>query len=131
MIKLKAKSLRYVKVCLLVSALFAGLLWASPARAATCGKKGTETFWDFGCAAGEDGITGVLMSLLNWMAIGVTIVVIGGIIYGAILYTSSGGNQEQAKKAIGIIRSAIIALILYFGMWSILNFLVPGGLFSP
>ena len=64
------------------------------------------------------------------MSIGVTIAVIAGIIYGAVLYTSAGGKSDQAQKAIGIIRGAMIALLLYFAMYAILNFLVPGGLFS-
>ena len=72
----------------------------------------------------------MLLTITNWLAIGVAIAVVGGIVYGAIMYTTSGGNQEQAHKAIGIIRSAVIALILYFAMWSFLNFLTPGGLFK-
>jgi hypothetical protein len=70
------------------------------------------------------------MTVLNWLTIGVAIAVIGGIIYGAILYTTSGGNKTQSQKAIGVIRSSVLALILYFGMWASLNFLVPGGIFN-
>jgi hypothetical protein len=99
------------------------------AFAATCGKQ--ETFFSWGCTTADgEQITPVLIKILNWLAIGVTIAVIGGIIYGAVMYTTSGGNQAQAQKAIGIIRNAVIALILYFAMWALLNFLVPGGLFS-
>ena len=87
---------------------------------------GTPTFFNWG----GGGITGLLATILNWMAIGVAIAVVGGIIYGAIMYTTSGGNQEQTKKSMGIIRNAIIALILYFAMWALLNWLIPGGLFS-
>ena len=88
---------------------------------------GTPTYFNWG----SGGIVGLLITILNWMAIGVSIAVVGGIIYGAIMYTTSGGNSEQAHKAIGIIRNAVIALILYFAMWALLNFLVPGGLFKP
>jgi hypothetical protein len=62
--------------------------------------------------------------------VGVTIAVIGGIIYGAFMYATSGGNSSQSQKAMGIIRNAIIALVLYFAMWSSLNWLIPGGLFN-
>jgi len=87
---------------------------------------GTPTFFDWG----SGGIAGLLVTILNWMAIGVAIAVVGGIIYGAVMYMTSGGNQEQAKKSMGIIRNAVIALILYFAMWALLNWLIPGGLFS-
>lgn len=72
----------------------------------------------------------VLVTILNWLAIGVSVVVLIGIIYGAVMYASAGGNEAQTKKAIGIIRNAVIALLLYFGMWAILQYLIPGGVFS-
>jgi hypothetical protein len=96
---------------------------------------GTDTFFNWGCKQTkatykEEQITPFLITILNWLAIGVTIAVIAGIIFGAVQYTTSGGNPAQAQKAIGLIRNAVIALILYFARWALLNFLVPGGLFS-
>jgi len=92
---------------------------------------GVDTFFNWGCDdSGGEQITPLLISILNWLAVGVTLAVVAGIIYGAVLYTTSGGNQEQAHKSIGIIRNAVVALILYFAMWALLNWLVPGGLFS-
>ncbi len=108
------------------------------ANAASCGVdssgKPVQTFFNWNCD-NKDGkkneqITPLLVTIVNWMAAGVAIAVIGGIVYGAILYTSSGGNAEQSKKAMGVIRNAIIALVLYFAMWSLINWLVPGGLFN-
>jgi hypothetical protein len=92
------------------------------------GNCGTDTYFDLNC--GGNGIEGLLLTILNWLAIGVTIAVVGGVIYGAVLYTSAAGNAEQAKKALGIIRTAFIALLMYFAMWAILNWLVPGGVFN-
>ena len=93
-----------------------------------------NTFFDWGnCGDQNRGaatIMCVLVTIFNWMAIGVAIAVVGGIIYGAILYTSSGAKSEQAKKGMGVIRNAIIALLLYFIMFAFLNFLMPGGLFT-
>ena len=103
------------------------VLGSQQASAADC--QGTSTFFEWGCGSGNI-LENVLIQAINWMAAGVTIAVIGGIIYGAILYTSSGGNPEQSKKAMGIIRNAFIALIMYFAMWALLNWLVPGGLFN-
>lgn len=91
---------------------------------------GTGTFFDWGCNTTNDSQIGpVLNQILMWLAFGVAIAVVGGIIYGAIQYTTSGGNQAQAQKAISTIRNAVIALVLYFAMWALLNWLVPGGVF--
>ena len=111
-----------------LSAIITAGFSAQNTFAEKCGE--TETFFDWGCKGNDDVIMNVLITVLNWMAVGVAIAVVGGVIYGAILYTSSGGKVEQSKKAMGIIRNAIIALILYFAMWALLNFLVPGGLFN-
>jgi len=89
---------------------------------------GTETFFNWNC--GGQGITGLLMTILNWLAVGVAIAVLGAIIYGSILYTTAGGNTEQTKRALEVIRNAFIALVMYFAMWAVLNWLVPGGLFN-
>ena len=92
----------------------------------------TATFFDWGCSdgSGDNQIMNVLVTILNWLAIGVSVVVLIGIIYGAVMYASAGGNEAQTKKAISIIRNAVIALILYLAMYSILQYLIPGGVFS-
>ena len=72
----------------------------------------------------------MLVTISNWLAAGVVIAVIGGIIYGAIMYATSAGDAGKAKSATEIIRNAFIALILYFLMWAFLQYIVPGGLFN-
>lgn len=131
----KIKKKNNVPTLLLAVVLFVAMLmgsvfiFAQDSYAATCGS--TETFFDWGCSSDDVGVVeSVLINLVNWLAVGVTVAVVGGIIYGAIMYTSSGGDQARAKKAIEIIRNAVIALLLYFIMWALLNWLVPGGLFS-
>ena len=96
----------------------------------TCGS--THTFFDWGCngASDKDSILTVLVTISNWLAAGVVIAVIGGIIYGAIMYATSAGDAGKAKSATEIIRNAFIALILYFLMWAFLQYIVPGGLFG-
>lgn len=95
-----------------------------------CGSAGT--FFDWGCngASDKDSILTVLVTISNWLAAGVVIAVIGGIIYGAIMYATSAGDAAKAKSATEIIRNAFIALILYFLMWAFLQYIVPGGLFN-
>lgn len=96
----------------------------------TCGT--AHTFFDWGCngADDKDSILTVLVTISNWLAAGVVIAVIGGIIYGAIMYATSAGDAGKAKSATEIIRNAFIALILYFLMWAFLQYIVPGGLFN-
>lgn len=76
------------------------------------------------------GVWGILLLAVNILTAGVGIVAIGGIVYGAILYTSAAGSAEQVKKAIGIITNVVIGIVAYAVMYSLLNFLVPGGLFN-
>ena len=96
----------------------------------TCGS--AHTFFDWGCngASDKNSILTVLVTISNWLAAGVVIAVIGGIIYGAIMYATSAGDAGKAKSATEIIRNAFIALILYFLMWAFLQYIVPGGLFG-
>lgn len=129
------QKIRNVKLSVLrgvTASVFAALasLSSAPVFAAEqCGD--VQTFFNWGCSGdGETAIYSVLGKILDWLAMGVAIAVVIGIIYGAIMYMTAGGNESQAKNAIGIIRNALIALVLYFAMYSILNFIIPGGLFA-
>jgi hypothetical protein len=75
------------------------------------------------------GLWSVLMLAINVLTAGVGVIALGGIVYGSVLYTSAGGNQEQVKKAIGIFTNVAIGVIAFAGMWALLNFLIPGGVF--
>ena len=58
--------------------------------------------------------------------VGVAVVI--SIIIGGIQYSSSGGDPGKASAAKERIRNAIVALLVYLFLFSILNFLIPGGL---
>ena len=58
------------------------------------------------------------------------IAAVGGITYGAILYTSAGDSSEQTKKAMEIIRNVVIGLVAYGIMYLVLNYIIPGGIFE-
>jgi hypothetical protein len=75
------------------------------------------------------GLWSILITAINIMAAGVGVLALAGIVYGSVLYTSAGGNQEQVKKAMGIFTNVVIGIVAYAGMWTLLNFLVPGGVF--
>lgn len=77
----------------------------------------------------RSAIWDILAQVINIMAAGVGVLALAGIVYGAVLYTSSGGNQEQVKKAITIFTNVGIGVLAFAGMFVLLNFLIPGGVF--
>lgn len=76
------------------------------------------------------GAWGILLLAINILTAGVGVAAIGGIVYGAILYTSAGGSQEQVKKAMQVITNVVIGVVAYALMYAVLNFLIPGGVFN-
>lgn len=80
--------------------------------------------------AQETGVWGILILIINIMIAGVAVLALVGIVYGAVLYTSAGGNSEQVKKAMGIFTNVVIGIVAFAGMWVLLNFLIPGGAFT-
>lgn len=75
-------------------------------------------------------VIGVLLQIINFLAVGVGIAVVGGIIWGGLIYASSNGDAGKVKEAKTIIVNAILGLLLFFFMYAFINFLVPGGVFS-
>jgi len=78
----------------------------------------------------NNGIWGLLLIAINIMTAGVGVLAVGGIVYGAILYTTAEDKADQVKKAIDIITNVVIGLVAFALMWAGLNFLIPGGVFS-
>jgi hypothetical protein len=111
----------------------AGLSLAQPVSADCGGAKTSIINCDQkgGAKTAEDtGIWGLLLLILNIMTAGVGILAVGGIVYGAILYTTSSQNADQTKQAKDIIRNVVIGIVTYAGMYLLLNFLIPGGIFK-
>jgi len=81
---------------------------------------------------GTGSIMCTITVIFNWLAIGVSAVVVIMIVVGAIQYMTGGkgGEDKKAKQGMTTIRNAIIALVLYMIMWAFLNFLLPGGPFG-
>lgn len=77
-----------------------------------------------------NGVWALLLMAINILTAGIGIAAVGGIIYGSIMYTSAGDNDGQVKQAKEIIRNVIVGIILYVAMYALLQFIVPGGVFS-
>ena len=138
-------SMNNIKQTLLGLAMILGfvgvfLVSAIPVSAATCG--GTETNI-IGCdqvkradndptpvSIKDNAIWGVLMLAINILTGGIGIAAIGGIVYGSVLWSSSGSSLEGVKKAKEIITNVVIGLVAWAAMYSLLNFFIPGGLFA-
>jgi hypothetical protein len=110
-------------------------LFATPLVSAktSCGSTATSII---GCnptnANGVEGtaVWSLLLIAINILTAGVGIVAVAGIIYGSIMYATSGGSPENVKKARTIITNVVIGIIAYAFMFTILNFITPGGLFN-
>ncbi len=118
---------------LLLIPVIATVLPVSTTYAASCGGVDTALINcdETGGGDVEDtGIWGVLILVINIMTAGVGVLALGGLIYGAVLYTSAGGSAEQIKKARTIFTNVVIGVIAFGAMFALLNFLVPGGVFN-
>jgi amino acid transporter len=78
----------------------------------------------------DSGVWQLLVMALNILTAGVGIAAVGGMVYAAILYASARQQADQVKKAKDIMLNIVIGLVSYAGMYLIVNFLIPGGLFS-
>jgi len=110
---------------------------STPTYALDCGGTKTSIIGGDICADAKKGGTGeqsgiwaILILVLNIMTAGVGVLAVGGIVYGAVMYASAGDKADQTKKAMGIITNVVVGLIAYGFMYLILNFLIPGGIFS-
>lgn len=83
-----------------------------------------------GKTAKDTGVWALILIVLNIMTAGVGVLAVGGVVYASILYASSSDNADQTKQAKQIIKNVAIGILAYGGMYLMLNFLVPGGIFS-
>lgn len=132
--------MKVITSCIISLILGGILLVAVPHQAFACTDKEVQTSFSFGgktCFPKESQNGGVtnpiiigLLEIFNFLAIGVGLVVTGGIIYGGILYATANGNASKGQQGITIITNSVIGLLLFIFMYAILNYLVPGGLFG-
>lgn len=83
-------------------------------------EEGTET----------NGVFSLLLMAINILTAGIGIAAVGGLIYGAILYTSAGDSSEQISQAKKTITNVVVGLVLFVGMYGLLQYIIPGGIFN-
>jgi protein-tyrosine phosphatase len=131
-------SIKHIYLCLSIAliSLFSTLSFTTIASAAeptdACGTPTNiiKLNCGDGKGMGNNAIWGILLAVIMILTAGIGIVAIGGLIYGAILYTTAQDNSGQITKSKTTIANVVIGLVLYAFMWSLLQFLVPGGVFS-
>jgi len=76
----------------------------------------------------ENPIFFYLRNILIFMAGGIGLAVVGGIVWGAYMYITARGNASQTQQGQNIIINAVVGLLLFIFMYAILQFLIPGGI---
>ncbi len=114
-----------------------GLLVASPALAAD--KLNCSVLPQDICdAANEPGKNDIsktgtwklLMFALNILTALVGVVAVGALGWAGFLYATASNNANQVTKAKEMIRDVVIGLVAYALMYVLLQFLIPGGVFT-
>lgn len=125
--------LLFSSIVILLSTLTYSVAFGADAKdAKTCG--GVETSLIECKQTGEgseienSGVWGILSITVNILAAGVGIAAIGGFVFAGVLYASASDSQEQVKKAKDTLRNVVIGLVLFAGMYMLINALVPGGI---
>jgi len=83
-----------------------------------------------GSGVENTGLWSLLLNIINILSAGVGLAAVGGVVYGAVLYSASGGSSDGTKKAKEMFVNIGIGIVAYILMYSLLNYLIPGGLFN-
>lgn len=81
-------------------------------------------------AVSSSGIWGVLLFALKVMTAGVGVLAVLGVVWAAVLYTTADDRADQVKKAKDMIWNVVIGVVAFGLMYALLNFLIPGGIFT-
>lgn len=79
-------------------------------------------------ASNCDLVANYIDPAIGFLTAAIGIAVAAAVIYGGIEIGSSAGDPSRAASGKKHIRTALFTLVVYFFLWSLLNFLVPGGI---
>ncbi len=98
----------------------------------SCGSVQTAYFTcGFGDGVENSTLWQLLQIVLNILLALVGIAAVGGLVYGAVRYSSAGDNTSQVEQAKTIIKNVIIGIVLFLVMWAFIQYMIPGGIFTP
>lgn len=103
----------------------------SGGRECGMGDRKVITKINFGCSGKvENPIYDIAFAIIRFLSIGVGVFSVASIVYAGVRYAASEGNPETTAAAKDRVRTTIIAFILYLFIFALIQYLVPGGLFS-
>lgn len=82
-----------------------------------------------GCLEKNPIVTDILQPAIDFLAVGVGVVVVIMIIVGGIQYSTSGSNPQSVQEGKKKIYNAIFALVAFALLYGMLQWLIPGGIF--
>lgn len=131
--KIKQLSKIYIMTGLMIAGVAAFALPAAHASALECSTL-PQSLCDAAGYEGSDvkqsGIWQLLLLVVNILTAGVALTAVAGIVYGAVLYVSAASSPEQVKKAKTILINVVIGVVTFALMYSLLQWLIPGGVFN-
>ena len=120
-----------ISIAILVTVIIGTIVLSRPALADCMGVETSIINCDNGSGkdakTGEEAIYNILGMVIKIMTGVIGLVAVAAVVYGAILYGSASDNPENIKKAKEIWTNVVIGLIAFAFMVSILNFIIPGG----
>ena len=116
-----------IAVALLVGFAMSTPVFADDAK--KCAGVDTSTI-ECGGKSGKEAIFDIIKQAVKILTMGVGVTAVGAVVYGGILFSSSGDKPENIKKAREIWINVVIGLLLYAFFVTLTQFLIPGGVFS-
>lgn len=104
------------------SVLISIIVAPTPVRAANTLLNGQVGWGETGAVAygtQPQDIRITIAKIINVVLTFIGLIFIVLIIYAGFKYMTSGGNEEQAKKAIALLKNAVLGLIIILASWAI------------
>lgn len=121
-------------IAILTAVAVVSLFVATPALAQSCGQQtngdAIETAVLECDGDGEEALWGLLRQIIRIMTGGIGILAVGAVVTGGILYAMSGSSPERIKQAKTIWLNTVIGLAIFAFFASVINFVIPGGIFG-
>lgn len=112
---------------LFTATLMSGAVASTPALAAKCAGANTAIIECTG--KGETAIFKIIADVIKILTAGIGVLAVGATVAGGLLYTMSGNNPENIRKAKTIWLNTVIGLVAYAFIVALTHFLIPGGVF--
>jgi len=69
-----------------------------------------------------------IIPAINFLTVGVGVIVTIMVIAGGIVYSSAGGDPKRVRTAKLMITNALLSLLAFIFLWAFLQWIVPGGI---